>query len=231
MGFEEAIKKAVFEIRKTEEKKLEELYAATPTELKKIERDKLIELSLEPKMAAMEKIPNILEALKIPQPYLCWKKISEKISMIPYLYIDWNSSEAVKSGYEGTEYQHEMTQEEMETLDKGGTVWLTRGSLVAGTVALVNLLVKGKPVITIVSVVIAAGGFLLKKICEDDKNTKRNPDMSSNGLNSVKQSHIKKSSSETDLIHAAKTENMKLLNDWCENLQTLTIETCREVLK
>ena len=98
MGKIETIGKHVREtLFKKYEEKLQDLYKLQPDEIRRKERDELIDLSAKILWEAQELTLNIFKANNITYPDTKWKKIREQISMPSYVYIEWEDLENEKT--------------------------------------------------------------------------------------------------------------------------------------
>lgn len=229
MDYENNIRKAVDGIKDMQMQKLQQLYAMDPADLRKVERSMLIELSAAPDWAAEEMIPDALSAVGIAHSYSCWRKIKEQLPSLSYLFIDWDSARSVKQEHAQSGYQTAVSHEEQKAFDAGIPIAVAGATLVAGTVAVVNLIVGTSVAVTVVSVLASVtGGLLLKKINDDRKEHRDQPSKPSGKPVSAPK---KETGIYDALIRAAYKANAQILDGWCDQLLSATLAVCQEELQ
>jgi len=226
MSYRDDICNAVDGIRTEAEKELDEFYGLGIEELRQKEHSSLIAMSLDVVNKSLRIMPETLKKAGIPLPNLTWKQINEEMPLLSYVYIDWDS--ANKNYSFNTNNNTGISNKDMDRINKGHSVLIVGGCLIAGTVAVIYILSKGNPVGIVVSVLAAAGGGIILKKVYDLKT--QAPDKS---VPHTPADHLPEKAFDPYecLIKAAKKQNLDALHEWCRKLEKRSLEICDEVMK
>ena len=230
MYYENAIRKAVQEIRDRQQLHLQLLYAQDPAALRENEHAKLIELCASPEWDAANTIPGVLESVNISRPFTQWAKLKRNLQPLSYVYIDWDSVPFSSEEPTKVSIPVSVAAEEPKKPNAGISIAVAGGTLAAGTVAVVTIVTGGSAVVAVACVLASiTGGIVLKKIF-DVPNT--NPERA--GHSSPKPSDAAQCSTADlyrALIRGAYQTNSQRLETWCNQLLSETLTVCQEALQ
>lgn len=217
------IHSAVTRVQEAEAARLDSFYRLPPEQLKGKESTILIQNALQLPLRAQEVMEKAMEG-HVPYVHTAWREISEKLPVISYTYIDWESLDPANQRV----YSRQVSTKDLEKIKSGGPVALPVGRLVVGTIALLYiLLVPGGPAVKLFAGVVAAGagGSVLVRALTEEKP--QEPDATATA-GALVASHGK--DVHTQAIALAHSANREALKKWCETLEQATLDVCKEVM-
>lgn len=209
---------SVCKVQDLELKNLDSLYSKKPEELRSVERDELIRRTLRLPLTAEKELKNALQSAGVPYIATIWKKVSELLPDISYTYIDWNS---LDNGNSHT-YSREVSEEDIEKVKKGGSIFVIPGCLLAGSIVLIRLISKNHPLTKLqmfVIVVAVVGGFMLIRALfpKEKKDILIQPAEQHSGQGQL-----------AAAVSSAQQINQTALKEWCQKFEQISWKVCQE---
>ena len=237
---DEILSAAVQRLRSEEQKWIEQFYARPVDSIRSSETSELPARCISFPVRAQEEVTQALRAADVPYVNTIWRNVSEELPSFDYVYINWDSvdswSNPMKDG--DSRYRVNVTQDEYARAQKafrGGddpsfdapkNNWLPPavGAAAAGTVILLGLILPGHSVLLVPALVVGlaagAGIRLIRPAAEEPR-----PGLPSRAAGS---GAAERDKAVRIAVSAARSQNMKIVEDWCGQLRTAALRVCRE---